>query len=103
MTASCLALALAFSPAPADYKAQIEDWRAQREAELKADDGWLTVAGLSWLHVGDNAAGNNPDAAVVLPRGLKSIGVFRFEPTGKTIFVPTAGAAIYWNRTPLKG
>jgi uncharacterized protein (DUF1684 family) len=30
------------------------EWRANYEAQLKAPDGWLSVAGLSWLHEGDN-------------------------------------------------
>jgi uncharacterized protein len=30
------------------------EWRANHEASLKAPDGWLSVAGLSWLHEGDN-------------------------------------------------
>ncbi len=28
------------------YKAEIEKWRREREANLRKDDGWLTVAGL---------------------------------------------------------
>ena len=28
--------------------------RANYEASLKAPDGWLSVAGLSWLHEGSN-------------------------------------------------
>ena len=31
------------------YRKQIEAWRAERVAKLKADGGWLTVAGLFWL------------------------------------------------------
>jgi uncharacterized protein (DUF1684 family) len=30
------------------------EWRANYEASLKAADGWLSVAGLSWLHEGPN-------------------------------------------------
>jgi uncharacterized protein (DUF1684 family) len=30
------------------------EWRANYEASLKAPDGWLSVAGLSWLHEGAN-------------------------------------------------
>src|SRR5713101_8534282 len=37
-----------------DYQHSIEKWRAQREADLKADDGWLTVVGLKWLKEGEN-------------------------------------------------
>jgi len=42
-------LALAMLPVdPASYRAQIEKWRQQREENLKAENGWLTVAGLFW-------------------------------------------------------
>lgn len=103
MTAAALYFALAFFAAPPTYHAQIEDWRAKREAALKTDQGWLTVAGLFWLHAGENPAGNNPDAVVSLPRGAKSIGSFHFEAAGQTTFHPAAGAAIYRSGTPVKG
>ena len=103
MTGLWLYLSLAFfAAAPSEYQAQIEDWRAQREATLKSDRGWLTVAGLFWLRDGDNPAGNDPDAVVALPSGAKSIGVFRFA-DGKATFHPAAGAAVYFNGSPVKG
>jgi uncharacterized protein (DUF1684 family) len=51
-----------------------QEWRADYEAKLKAPDGWLSVAGLSWLHEGAND--------VVLPQ--KAI-VLRLQ-AGKVIF-----------------
>ena len=41
-------------PAADAYPAQIDEWRRQREAALKADGGWLTVTGLFWLNEGEN-------------------------------------------------
>lgn len=39
--------------APMDhYKKEITEWRAEQEKKLRADDGWLTVVGLHWLHEG---------------------------------------------------
>ena len=35
----------------------IAKWRADYEASLKAPDGWLSVAGLVWLHEGPNTVG----------------------------------------------
>lgn len=43
-------LILAASP----YQAVIEQWRQQYEAELRAEDGWLTLTGLVWLREGRN-------------------------------------------------
>ena len=39
------------------YRRSIESWRAEHEARLKADDGWLTLAGLYWLRNGVNQVG----------------------------------------------
>jgi uncharacterized protein (DUF1684 family) len=38
----------------ASYSDEATRWRADYEASLKAPDGWLSVAGLSWLKEGDN-------------------------------------------------
>src|SRR5690348_3875164 len=56
-----------FAETDAAYRASVEKWRAQREAHLKADDGWLTVAGLFWLHQGENRFGSDPLNDIVLP------------------------------------
>jgi uncharacterized protein (DUF1684 family) len=42
------------------YQTGIEKWRAEREAELKADGGWLTVSGLFWLKEGENRVEGAP-------------------------------------------
>ena len=64
LAAAGLALAAAADPG---YVRELERWRAEREAALKAPDGWLSVAGLFWLHEGDNAVGSDPLSDVVLP------------------------------------
>ncbi len=48
---------------PDQYVQEIQKWRQAREERLKADDGWLTVAGLYWLHEGENTITPPPDAA----------------------------------------
>ena len=57
-----------------DYRHGVETWRAEREAGLKADDGWLTVAGLFFLHQGDNSFGAGPLNDIVLPEGPERAG-----------------------------
>jgi hypothetical protein len=49
------------------YKKSVEQWRQEYETSLKGDDDWLTVAGLFWLHEGENSFGSAPGNAVVLP------------------------------------
>jgi uncharacterized protein (DUF1684 family) len=58
------------------YAQYIARWRQQREANLKADDGWLTVSGLWWLRQGDTRIGSDPGNDVVLPAlAPASVGV----------------------------
>ena len=61
------------------YADEIERWREKREASLKADGGWLTVAGLFWLHEGANTAGADHSNEIVLPRGPAHAGVFELH------------------------
>ena len=71
-TRTCIAAALLWvGAANADpaYLDQIQKWRAQHEADLKADDGWLTVAGLFWLTDGIHRFGTAPANEIVLPEG----------------------------------
>lgn len=70
------ALAAAGAPAAQDYAAETGAWRAEREARLKADDGWLTVSGLFFLNGGDNAFGSSPLNDIVLRTGPEHAGVF---------------------------
>lgn len=55
------------SPPPWDD--QLAEWRAAREAELKKEDGYLSVAGLHFLHTGGNTLGADEAADIVLPAG----------------------------------
>jgi uncharacterized protein (DUF1684 family) len=52
---------LAMSP----YQAGIVKWREQKETELKADGGWLTVTGLFWLKEGENRVEGAPGVFVL--------------------------------------
>jgi uncharacterized protein (DUF1684 family) len=58
------------------FENEITQWRKQREDRLKADGGWLTVAGLNWLHEGANTFGKDEKNDVVLPDGPAQAGVF---------------------------
>ena len=43
--------------AQSDYVKAVEKWRSDEAADLKKEDGWLTVAGLFWLKDGVNTVG----------------------------------------------
>jgi uncharacterized protein (DUF1684 family) len=63
------------------FAAGYPEWRANYEAQLKAPDGWLSVAGLQWLQEGDN----------------------RIElPAGKPIKLRVEGSQVTYERRQLK-
>src|ERR1700738_4462801 len=92
---AALALPLAALAAIA-YNQTIEQWREQREAKLKADGGWLTLAGLFWLHEGANTVGSSPNSEIKLTRGPAKVGVIQYH-GGKAVFEPAPGAAVTVN------
>ena len=49
------------SHAESDYERGINKWRTAHQAELLADDGWLTVAGLFWIKDGVSTVGAGKD------------------------------------------
>jgi uncharacterized protein (DUF1684 family) len=72
---ACLTAAAATSDGES-YARSLARWRQQREANLKADDGWLTVSGLWWLRQGDTRVGSDPSNDIVLPaHAPASVGV----------------------------
>lgn len=88
------ALLLAALPAAtADYPGEIKAWRVEREAKLKAEGGWLSVAGLFWLKDGENRFGSAPDNAIVLPAAAPALaGTFELK-NGETRFRLAPGIA----------
>jgi uncharacterized protein len=61
------------------YEQEVLKWRQEREAALKAPDGWLSLAGLFWFHDGANRFGKDPSADLPLPDGPAQAGVFQFH------------------------
>jgi uncharacterized protein len=77
------------------YQQSVEKWRQSYEATLKADDGWLTVSALLWLHEGENTFGSDSSNAIVLPYSYvpAKAGYFDFH-AGKTVIHVNPGAPI---------
>jgi uncharacterized protein (DUF1684 family) len=62
------------------YQKEIREWQAAREKSLRADTGWLTVAGLFWLKEGPNRFGSDASNDIVLPKSAPPrAGVFHFH------------------------
>jgi uncharacterized protein (DUF1684 family) len=88
------AVAVVLSASQATYQQEIVQWRADREAKLKADDGWLTVVGLHWLHEGANTVGSDPKTDAPLPASLPArVGTISLS-KGKVHFKPATGIAL---------
>ena len=62
--------------AATSYQSEIADWRKARETALKTNGGWLTVAGLFWLHDGANSFGKDATNEIALPDGPPRAGSF---------------------------
>jgi hypothetical protein len=86
--------ACAAAPPKSALEEEILKWREQREARLKADGGWLTVAGLFWLKEGENSFGSDPACDVKLPEGAAPAraGVLEFH-AGRTTVRMAPGVA----------
>jgi len=96
------ALAFAADKVATGYQRSIAEWRAQREAKLKSEDGWLTVVGLTWLKEGANRVGSNPGFEVRLPESAPaSVGTLTLK-AGKVRFMPAPGVAVTMNGAPAK-
>jgi len=63
---------------PSDpYQAEITKFQQDREAALKTDTGWLTIAGLWFLTQPETTFGSDPLSDIVLPPGAPSrAGIF---------------------------
>lgn len=84
------------------YRWEIETWRAQREASLKADDGWLTLVGLFWLREGENRIGSDPINDFIVPEPAPaSIGAFVYR-HGQVTFRAAEGVNVTLNGRPVK-
>lgn len=68
---TCAAAARSAEPT---YAETVREWRADREQKLKADNGWLTLAGRFILKEGANTFGSGKDNDVVFPPELKGTG-----------------------------
>ena len=65
------------APEPQSEEGRVAAWRQARLAELTADDGWLTLVGLHWMHDGANRAGSAPGSDLLLSAGAPAeLGTF---------------------------
>jgi uncharacterized protein (DUF1684 family) len=88
---------------PAVHRRDIEGWQRARDARLRSDTGWLTLAALYWLKPGENRFGIAADSDLVLPprSGAPAhAGTFRLDGTQVTVD-PAPGAAMALGGQPI--
>jgi hypothetical protein len=81
-----------------NYRQQVEQWRAEHQSKLTADDGWLTVVGLDWLKEGENRVGADPSSEVPLPPGSapQRVAVITLH-AGQAVLHPAPGVPLTLN------
>jgi len=86
---------------PPGFLKEEADWRAAREAGLKKPNGWLSVAGLFWLHDGAMVLGSDAQSDVVLPASApKRAGLLHMK-SGAVTFEPVKGVAVTVDGKPV--
>jgi uncharacterized protein (DUF1684 family) len=102
LSALCLTLTAFATTDPAAEQASVEQWRAQRLANLKSDTGWLTLAGLYWLKEGENTFGSRASNALRLDNPALAANAGSFMKRGTTVrFVAREGAGITHHGEPV--
>ena len=50
----------------AEYRAQVQAWRAARDQRLRSPNSWVALTGLHWLTPGEHEVGQHPSSAIRL-------------------------------------
>ena len=105
---SCLTATLLALPSvqalETDYGAEIEQWRQNAENSLRADNGWLTLAGRYVMKPGINRIGTASDNDIVLPPGLapEKLGAINLK-NGKATLILAADVTMTAAGKPFSG
>ena len=79
---------------PSAYTAAVWKWRREREARLRSDTGWLTIAGLYWLKPGRQTIGSDPGNTIRLPGAAPAhLGVIELRGETVVLHYATPGKA----------
>lgn len=73
-----------------EYEKLTEQWHAGRIRELKADNGWLNLAGLLWLEEGPNSFGSGSLNKLVFPSGKIPLKAGVLERRGDAVTMTAA-------------
>jgi len=86
------------------YIKEIEEYRSILDRQLRAPDGWLTLAGLHWLNNGINSVGSAMNSTVTLPpySAPQEVGHFFLE-HGIVYFQACDVVEVHIDGIPVKG
>jgi uncharacterized protein len=86
-----------------NYVKEINEWDQKRINRLKADDGWLNLAGRFWLEKGESTFGSSKDNDIVVESSKlpEHIGSFFFGDSTVT-FKAKDGVEVLHNGKPVK-
>lgn len=103
LSALLATLAPALASADDAWHKSLLEWRERVDTSLRADNGWLTLAGRYVLKPGANTFGTAPDNDVVFPKGLgpARIGTLMVEP-GKVTMRVAKGVTIEKDGMPFE-
>jgi hypothetical protein len=80
------------SSSEAAWRQQLDAWRSQREHELAAPDGWLTLVGLEWLKPGLNTFGAAADNQIrIRAEAPPHIGLLTVSGATVQLLAPSGG------------
>ncbi len=86
---------------PDDYRQCVAEWKAQRIAALKSDEGYLNLAGLFWLNEGVNTFGSGAGNDLVFPAAMPAeTGTFELGEKGVEMTI-LPGADVRLNGNPV--
>jgi hypothetical protein len=74
------------------WRQGVADWRAEREQQIDAPDGWLTLVGLEWLKSGVNSVGASADNQIrVRAKAPNHIGLLTVSGKSVQLTAPSGG------------
>ena len=86
-----------------EYENEINEWHSKRITRLKADDGWLNIAGRFWLRQGISTFGSAKENDLVVESATfpKYAGTFLFVDS-TVAFKAKDGVGVLLNGNPVK-
>jgi uncharacterized protein (DUF1684 family) len=82
------------------YRQTVNDWRKERNENIRKENNWLALAGLYWLKLGKNQFGSDAKSEIQLPERIAA-NVGYFEYNGRSVSLRTnAGQKVTVNEKP---